>query len=63
MEPENNEFIRPKEIDLVSLVESDAVDYMFTYRSVAKQHNLRYIELPAAIILGDPGRNDFYSTV
>ncbi len=59
----NKEFIRPKEIDLVALVESNAVDYMFTYRSVAIQHNLSYIELPAEISLGDPDRNDFYGTV
>lgn len=59
----NWEFIRPKEVDLVALVESNAVDYMFTYRSVAFQHDLRYIELPAALSLGDPDRNDFYNTV
>lgn len=59
----NREFIRPKEIDLVALVESNAVDYMFTYRSVAIQHNLSFVELPAEISLGDPDRNDFYGTV
>ncbi len=59
----NREFIRPKEIDLVALLEVNVVDYIFTYKSVAIQHNLRFVTLPAAINLGDPGKNDFYGTV
>ncbi|MCU0471930.1 MAG: tungstate ABC transporter substrate-binding protein WtpA [Bacteroidales bacterium] len=59
----NREFIRPKEVDLVALIESNAVDYMFQYKSVAIQHNLRYIELPDDINLGNPGNNKIYSSV
>jgi molybdate/tungstate transport system substrate-binding protein len=59
----NREFIRPKEVDLVALIESNAVDYMFQYKSVAIQHNLKYIELPEDINLGDPGGNAIYNTV
>ncbi len=59
----NMDFIRPKEVDLVALVEANAVDYMFQYKSVAIQHNLKYIELPREINLGDPGMNDLYKTV
>ncbi len=58
----NTEFIRPKEVDLVALVEANAVDYMFQYKSVAKQHNLKYIELPDEINLGNPSMNDYYRT-
>ena len=59
----NKDFIRPKEVDLVALVEANAVDYMFQYKSVAIQHNLKYIELPREINLGDPAMNDIYKTV
>lgn len=59
----NREFIRPKEVDLVALVEANAVDYMFQYKSVAIQHELRYIELPDDINLGDPLKNNIYNTV
>lgn len=59
----NMDFIRPKEVDLVALVEANAVDYMFQYKSVAIQHNLKYIELPREINLGDSAMNDIYKTV
>ncbi len=53
--------IRPKETDLLALLESGAIDYIFLYRSVAKQHDLPYIELPDAINLGNPELDDYYS--
>jgi molybdate/tungstate transport system substrate-binding protein len=59
----NREFIRPKEVDLVALIESNAVDYMFQYKSVAIQHNLKYIELPDYINLGDPAKDEYYHSV
>lgn len=59
----NTEFIRPKEVDLVALIESRAVDYMFQYKSVAIQHNLNFIELPDRINLGNPGFNNIYNSV
>jgi len=59
----NREFIRPKEVDLVALVESNAIDYMFQYQSVAIQHGLSYISLPSEINLGNPDNNSLYSSV
>ena len=56
-------FIRPKEVDLIALVESGSADYMFQYKSVARQHNLKYIELPDAINLGNPLLNVNYHSV
>jgi molybdate/tungstate transport system substrate-binding protein len=56
-------FIRPKEVDLVALVEANAVDYMFQYKSVAIQHNFKYIELPDEINLGNPSMNGIYNLV
>jgi molybdate/tungstate transport system substrate-binding protein len=59
----NKEYIRPKEVDLVALLESNAIDYMFQYKSVAVQHGLKYIELPKEINLSDPSKNEIYSSV
>ncbi|HOO64864.1 MAG TPA: tungstate ABC transporter substrate-binding protein WtpA, partial [Synergistaceae bacterium] len=54
--------VRPKAIDLIAMVESGAMDYAFEYRSVAVQHGLKYVELPAKINLKDPQYKDFYAT-
>jgi molybdate/tungstate transport system substrate-binding protein len=59
----DRDFIRPKEVDLVSLIESGAADYMFQYKSVAIQHGLKFIALPDDINLSDPAKNDIYKTV
>jgi len=48
-------FIRPKETDLLALLEAGQIDYLFIYRSVAKQHKLRYLDLPPEINLSAPG--------
>ena len=50
----DNQYIRPKETDLLALLESNSIDYIFLYRSVVIQHGLKYIELPDAINLGNP---------
>ncbi|HEX7493982.1 MAG TPA: tungstate ABC transporter substrate-binding protein WtpA [Bacteroidales bacterium] len=63
MTSKNKEYIRPKEVDLVALLESNAIDYMFQYKSVAIQHGLKYIKLPKEINLSDPLKNDIYSSV
>jgi molybdate/tungstate transport system substrate-binding protein len=47
----------------VALIEANAVDYMFQYKSVAIQHGLKYIELPDYINLGNPAKNDIYNSV
>ena len=54
-------FLRPKEVDLLALLETGAVDYIFLYKSVAVQHNLEFLSLPAAINLGDPQMAEYYS--
>ncbi len=56
-------FIRPKEVDLIALVEAGAADYMVQYKSVASQHNLKYIELPDMINLSNPLMNGQYNAV
>ena len=59
----NRDYIRPKEVDLVALIESNAIDYMFQYKSVAIQHNLNFIELPDEINLSDPQYEELYNSV
>jgi molybdate/tungstate transport system substrate-binding protein len=54
-------FIRPKETDLLALLESGALDYAFLYRSVAEQHGLPYITLPDSVNLGNPDLKDHYA--
>lgn len=55
------ENIRPKETDLIALQEAGELDYHFNYRSVAIAHNMKYLELPDEINLGDRRFEHFYS--
>lgn len=50
----DNNYMRPKEVDLVALLESGSIDYVFLYRSVAIQHGLKYVVLPDEINLKNP---------
>lgn len=58
-----NTVIRPKEVDLLALLETGNIDYLMIYRSVAIQHKLKYIELPDEINLSNPQFEDFYNSV
>ncbi len=55
-------YIRPKEVDLLALLETQTVDYIFLYKSVAVQHKLKYLTLPDEINLKNDGFSDLYST-
>ena len=57
----DQKYIRPKEVDLLALLEINEIDYIFIYKSVAVQHQLKYIELPEAINLENPAYNGEYS--
>lgn len=59
----DTKYIRPKEVDLIALLEMGAIDYMFIYSSVAVQHHLKYIELPDSINLSNPNLAGWYSQV
>jgi molybdate/tungstate transport system substrate-binding protein len=52
--------IRPKETDLIALMQAGELDYHFQYLSVAKQHNLKILILPTQIDLSDIKYADFY---
>ncbi|MCG8410829.1 MAG: tungstate ABC transporter substrate-binding protein WtpA [Bacteroidales bacterium] len=58
----DQKYIRPKEVDLLALLESNTIDYIFLYRSVAEQHGLKYVVLPDSINLKNPDLTDFYQT-
>jgi len=55
------ENIRPKSVELVSLLQTGNMDYAWEYLSVAVQHGLKYILLPDQINLGNYRFDEFYS--
>ena len=56
-------FIRPKETDLLALLETYSVDYIFIYRSVAMQHQLPFLKLQPGVNLGDMKLSELYAKV
>lgn len=52
--------IRPKSVELISLLQTANMDYAFEYLSVAVQHKLKFIKLPDEINLGNPKYESFY---
>ena len=58
----DNRFIRGKETDLNALLESQTIDYMFNYRSVAVQHGFKYLQLPDSVNLSNPSLDSWYAT-
>lgn len=58
----DQQYMRPKEVDLLALLESGSIDYLFLYKSVAIQHNLKYIILPDQINLKNPAFASEYAT-
>jgi molybdate/tungstate transport system substrate-binding protein len=52
--------VRPKETDLLGLIEAGAYDYLYIYKSVAQQHGLKSITLPPEVSLKEKQFSDFY---
>jgi len=59
----NRLMIREKSVDLVTFVQEGGLDYAFEYSSVAKQHGLKYLELPVTIDLSSTDYENIYKTV
>lgn len=55
--------IRDKSVALVSLVQEGGLDYAFEYMSVAKQHDLKFVELPTSVDLSDVEYTSTYNKV
>jgi molybdate/tungstate transport system substrate-binding protein len=55
--------MRSYNLQILSLLESGNVDYAFEYESVARQHGLKFIALPAEINLGSPQFETEYGQV
>ncbi len=55
--------VRPKETDLLALLQMHDVDYIFLYKSVSIQHHLRYVTLPPQVSLGSKKYESSYKTV
>jgi len=55
------ENVRPKSVELVSLLQTGNMDYAWEYLSVAVQHGLKYVKLPDQINLGNYKYDSFYS--
>ena len=55
-------YTRPKEADLVGLLQAGELDYAWSYKSVAQAAGLRYLDLPPEVDLSDPARAALYAT-
>lgn len=56
-------YVRPKEADLIALLQKRTVDYLYIYKSLAVQHGFNYLTLPDSINLSNPLYEEWYSTV
>lgn len=54
------ENVRPKSVELVSLLQTGNMDYAWEYLSVAVQHGLKYVVLPDEINLGNYKYDNLY---
>ncbi|HDZ91375.1 MAG TPA: tungstate ABC transporter substrate-binding protein WtpA [Deltaproteobacteria bacterium] len=52
--------VRPKETDLIAMLEAGEIDYLFIYRSVCEQHSMPFVRLPARINLKSARYEAFY---
>lgn len=59
---DKNVIIRPKEVDIITLLELGEVDYTIIYKSVAVQHKLNFISLPDSINLSNTLLENWYKS-
>lgn len=59
----DTKYMRPKEVDLLALLESGSIDYIFLYRSVAEQHGLKRLILPDEVNLKSAALAGLYNSV
>ncbi len=61
-EKDGQKYIRPKETDLLALLEAGEIDYLFIYRSVCQQHGLPMLLLPDEVNLKAAELAELYAT-
>ncbi len=54
-------YMRPKEADLTALLQLGELDFVWTYASIARTNGFRWLDLPPAINLSDPGQAASYA--
>lgn len=54
------DYVRPDVSELIPTLESMSLDYLFLYQSTAEQHNLKFIQLPEEIDLGNEKLEELY---
>jgi molybdate/tungstate transport system substrate-binding protein len=54
--------VRPKEADLVGLLQAGEFDYIWSYESMARNLGLSFVRLPDAIDLSSPADSAQYAT-
>jgi molybdate/tungstate transport system substrate-binding protein len=59
--PERN--VRPREADQVALLQTNELDYIWTYQNLAENDGLKFVKLPDEIDLGNPADSALYSRV
>ena len=58
--PERN--VRPKEVDLVGLLQAGELDYVWIYESVARGTGLPFVQLPSEVDLGTAADSTLYDS-
>jgi molybdate/tungstate transport system substrate-binding protein len=53
--------VRPKEADLVGILQAGELDYIWSYESLAQATGLQFVHLPDSIDLGSPADSAFYA--
>jgi molybdate/tungstate transport system substrate-binding protein len=59
--PERN--MRPREADQVALLQTNELDYIWTYQNLAENDALQFVKLPDDIDLGNPADSASYARV
>jgi molybdate/tungstate transport system substrate-binding protein len=54
--------IRPKSVELVALLQSGELDYIYGYRSISEQNKLPFVTFPPEIDFSDMNKADVYAT-
>lgn len=61
--PSSKVTIRPAATDLMPLLQSDTLDYVIIYKSVAQQQNMSYVELPNELSLKNTSYSSDYKKI